>query len=94
MIFKRNYLSEKALINLQNYKYVSGESSILDNVLNPFWIKVCYMMPMWLAPNSITLIGLLAMISQMFFYLPFDMTMSKDFSPWCYALSAFSVVFY
>ena len=59
---KVDYLSETALINLKNYKYVSGEYSIMDKVLTPFWNKVTEVFPMWLAPNTITLIGTIGLV--------------------------------
>ena len=92
--FKRNYLSNQALTNLKNYKYVSGEYSIMDHVLTPFWNASVKLLPMWLAPNVVTLIGTIGLILQVFMYLPYDMALEKDFSPICYYITAFSFFFY
>ena len=58
-LFRVDYLDKKALENLKNYKYQSGSYSILDHVLNPMWIRVTELFPMWLAPNAITVSGLI-----------------------------------
>ena len=91
---KIDYLGEKALINLKNYKYQSGEYSIMDRVLTPFWNKVTEVFPLWLAPNTITLIGTIGLVVSALQYLPYDMSMTQDFSSRCYFYSAFAVFFY
>ena len=60
-MFKTKYLSKQALANLKEYKYKSGEYSILDNMLTPFWNWFVTFIPMWLAPNLVTLLGLFLM---------------------------------
>lgn len=89
-----NYLSESALVNLKNYKYVSGEYSMMDRVLTPFWNKVTEVLPIWLAPNTITLIGTIGLILSVLLYLPYDFSMTQPFSPTCYLLSALAVFTY
>jgi len=74
---KSKYLSESALLNLKNYKYVSGQYSPMDNALTPFWNKAVEYVPMWMAPNLVTLIGLCFAISSFMLYLPFDLSMTK-----------------
>ena len=60
-MFKTKYLSKEALQNLKAYKYKSGEYSILDKMLTPFWNWFVEFIPMWLAPNLVTLLGLFLM---------------------------------
>ena len=57
-MFERQYLNKKALVNLKNYKYTAGTYSFLDNALTPFWNQCVKLLPMWMAPNLVTLIGL------------------------------------
>jgi ethanolaminephosphotransferase len=80
-MLRKAYLSKEALVNLKNYKYVSGEYSVLDNALTPFWNKVVTFMPLWLAPNLITLIGLLNLASNLLLCLPRDLSMTKPLPP-------------
>ena len=62
-MFKTKYLSKKALENLNLYKYKSGEYSVLDKLLTPFWNWFVEFIPLWLAPNLVTLLGLFYMIA-------------------------------
>ena len=52
-------MSNEALANLKNYKYTAGEYSPMDVVLTPFWNKCVTYLPMWMAPNLVTLLGLI-----------------------------------
>ncbi|OAA63747.1 sn-diacylglycerol cholinephosphotransferase [Niveomyces insectorum RCEF 264] len=53
-------LSDDALTHLRFYKYSSVDKSPLSYyVLNPFWNAAANLLPMWLAPNMVTLIGFL-----------------------------------
>ena len=93
-MFKTNYMTKEALVNLKKYKYVSGEYSVMDKALTPFWNWVVELLPMWMAPNLVTLLGLLIMVASTFMYLPFDQTLSKSFPPSCYIISALSLFAY
>lgn len=49
---------------------------------------------MWLAPNLVTLLGLIFMGSSTLTYVFQDITMSKDLSPWLYAYTALVMFIY
>jgi len=51
------YITKEGLIELDNYEYKSGGYSWLDNKLNLWWNFCITQLPMWIAPNTITLIG-------------------------------------
>jgi ethanolaminephosphotransferase len=93
-MFRYKYLSEKALLGLKNYKYKSGEYSTMDKVMTPFWNKAVEVLPMWMAPNLVTLIGFIAIVLAACQYLPYDLSLTKSFEPWCYAFSALSIFIY
>ena len=57
-IFKFIYLNDVALVNLINYKYKSGEYTAVDQAMQPFWNWSVQLLPMWMAPNLVTFIGL------------------------------------
>jgi len=59
----RQKLTPEAVMHIKGHKYVAGKYTIMDNFLNPFWTTCCNLMPRWLAPNTITLIGLLTVLS-------------------------------
>ena len=51
-------LSKAQLKNLDEHKYSSGGATLLDPYFQPFWRWLVEQMPLWLAPNLITTIGL------------------------------------
>lgn len=51
------YLSRRALQGLKAYQYKAGGYTWLDDLHQPFWKAIVEALPMWLAPNLITLIG-------------------------------------
>jgi hypothetical protein len=53
------YITEDGLKNIKNHKYQPGEYSAIDNLLNPFWVWIVEFLPMWMAPNLVTLLGLI-----------------------------------
>ncbi|KAG1676918.1 hypothetical protein FOA52_014794 [Chlamydomonas sp. UWO 241] len=52
------YLSTRALNGFHNYKYKATGYTYLDVLHTPFWNWFTELLPMWLAPNLITLTGL------------------------------------
>ena len=62
-------ITQAGLEQLHRYKYVSGGYSPLDNVMNHWWEFVITRVPMSVAPNVLTLMGLLCLISG--FYVTF-----------------------
>ncbi|KAF8527387.1 Choline/ethanolaminephosphotransferase [Hysterangium stoloniferum] len=53
------YISQKALAGLSTYAYKGVDKSVLSRyVLNPFWNWFVTLWPIWVAPNTITLLGL------------------------------------
>ena len=52
------YLSEEAATSLKQYKYAGGDSGIIYRFLyNPLAMKLVQYMPVYVAPNFITLAG-------------------------------------
>jgi hypothetical protein len=52
-------LSQMQLRNLDEHKYSSTGSTLLDPYFQPFWRWLVEKMPLYLAPNLITVIGLI-----------------------------------
>jgi len=69
------HLTVEAKVALDNYKYQSGDYSWLDNKMNPFWVKMADMLPLWMAPNMVTFIGFLFMCSSYACFLFYDVSM-------------------
>lgn len=53
------YLSAGQLQRLKEHKYSSEGRSILEFIFQPFWNWVVTLMPLWVAPNLITILGLI-----------------------------------
>lgn len=84
---------------LKEHKYASEGQPFLDVVFQPFWNKVVSMLPLWLAANMITLIGMLVNISItlvfVFYYYPKIVVAEEEQAPtWLFFLVAFGVFFY
>lgn len=62
-IFRFRYLSENVIRGFDSYKYSSQDTSPFSNyVLHPFWNWLVQYLPMWLAPNLLTLSGFLCLV--------------------------------
>ena len=66
----------------------------MDKVLTPFWNRSVELLPLWMAPNLVTLIGLFVLALNAAYYLYHDLTMSQHFNPFWYFISALSYFFY
>lgn len=55
-------LSPAQLKRLSEHKYSCASDSLLDPVLQPYWNKLTSCLPLWLAPNLITVAGLIVNI--------------------------------
>lgn len=43
-------------------RYKAGKYTPLDNLLNPYWIRMAEALPRWLAPNLVTLLGFFPLV--------------------------------
>ncbi|XP_074033137.1 choline/ethanolaminephosphotransferase 1 bbc isoform X5 [Leptinotarsa decemlineata] len=57
-LFKNKLLSDAQLKKLGEHQYLCQSVSILDKFLQPYWSWLVLKVPIWLAPNSITILGL------------------------------------
>ncbi|KAK9493863.1 CDP-alcohol phosphatidyltransferase-domain-containing protein [Lipomyces doorenjongii] len=57
---KAELIDSETLSHLKSYKYSSVDKSFISNyILRHYWNYCAQLMPLWLAPNVITLIGLI-----------------------------------
>eukprot|EP00002_Diphylleia_rotans_P032336 TRINITY_DN6782_c0_g1_i1.p1 TRINITY_DN6782_c0_g1~~TRINITY_DN6782_c0_g1_i1.p1 ORF type:complete len:428 (+),score=69.64 TRINITY_DN6782_c0_g1_i1:55-1338(+) len=58
------YIPARQLTHLETYAYAGVDLSPLSNyVLQPYWRFMARLLPRWLAPNAVTLLGLLASLA-------------------------------
>ena len=55
-------LTSEQLETIKNHKYVAGTYTPIDLILNPAWLKLTTFLPLWMAPNLVTLLGWFHMI--------------------------------
>lgn len=59
------YITNEQLNGFDSYKYSCKDTSPLSNyVMHPFWNNVVKLFPRWIAPNLLTLLGFLFLVSQ------------------------------
>ncbi|PRP86947.1 hypothetical protein PROFUN_03695 [Planoprotostelium fungivorum] len=89
-----NFVSKQGLQNLKNYRYHGVDHSICAKYLQPWWTWLVKFTPLWLAPNLITLIGLLFVFlsfAVQFYYCP---DLKGDAPRWTFLLHAFCLFMY
>lgn len=57
--YKTKILSSGQLKRLSEHKYSCTSISLLDPILQPWWRWLVSRVPLWLAPNLITIVGLI-----------------------------------
>ncbi|KAF1788898.1 Vacuolar protein sorting-associated protein 13, C-terminal [Phytophthora cactorum] len=85
---------EKALEGIAAYKYKAGTYTYLDNVLNHFWTYSVQFLPIWMAPNLVTMIGTGVMMFTTVVQLYYSPHFSEISPTWVYILSALGLFFY
>ena len=60
--YKQKLLSHAQLKKLSDHKYSCTNVSLLDPFLQPWWCWLVSQVPQWLAPNLITIVGLVVNI--------------------------------
>ncbi|KAK8805676.1 hypothetical protein WA158_002332 [Blastocystis sp. Blastoise] len=88
------FLDEDDLHSLDIYEYHSGMYTPLDNFLSPIYGKMANLLPNWLAPNAVTLVGLVASIISCALVIYFDPYLNGAAPRWVYLYAAFANTFY
>ncbi|PHH92116.1 hypothetical protein CDD83_8879 [Cordyceps sp. RAO-2017] len=67
-------ISDEALMHLKSYKYSSVDKSPISKyILGPWWNAFVQVLPLWLAPNMVTLLGfffILGNVGLLVLYMP------------------------
>lgn len=54
-----NFLSQQQLVRLTEHKYSSSGETLLDPYMQKFWQWAVVKFPKWVAPNLMTVVGLI-----------------------------------
>ncbi|KAI8089769.1 CDP-alcohol phosphatidyltransferase-domain-containing protein [Halteromyces radiatus] len=94
-LFSPEFLTQEQLENLKLYKYAAIDRSFTTKyILRHYWNAAIELFPMWMAPNLITLIGLLFMIINVIFAIIFIPDMDGEEPSWIYFSFALGVWLY
>lgn len=85
------YITKDGLKAIEKHQYRPGAYSAIDNMLNPFWVTVVELLPMKMAPNAVTLLGLICLAGSYSTMLYYDMTMTQYLPRWTYLAVALGI---
>ncbi|XP_034237633.1 cholinephosphotransferase 1 isoform X4 [Thrips palmi] len=84
--YKDKILSDGQLKRLSEHKYNSESKSLLDAFLQPYWNWLVRQVPIWLAPNLITLSGLIINIVTTLILIYYSADAKSDAPRWAFFL--------
>ena len=87
-------LTAEHLENIKNCKYTTNDWTPMDNVFNPFWEFCTNSLSRRVAPNLITLCGMIVPIAAFSLYYSYDMTMDAVLPMSVLLLNGFSIFWY
>ncbi|XP_031640941.1 cholinephosphotransferase 1 isoform X3 [Contarinia nasturtii] len=91
---KNKLLVPAQLKRLTEHKYSMTSCSLLDPILNPWWCWLVSKTPMWLAPNLITLVGLIVNIATTLILVYYSPNGRTEPPRWACALCALGLFIY
>jgi len=88
-------LTKEEVENIRKYKYATNDWTTMDYVFNPWWeFLVNRILPKWLAPNIITVMGIIFPVISLIVILQHDFTNTIDIPFYAYFLNIFGVFWY
>ncbi len=88
-------LSQEALENIKTYKYkTNGLTFIEIKLFDPFWNLIVKYLPKSLAPNMMTLMGLIFPLISYIVLIIYDWNFTQPIPNWAMFLTAFSLFWY
>ena len=79
---------------IANHKYKAGHYTFLDNLLNPIWTWLTNLLPMWLAPNAVTMLGGLHCALSYFTTWYYSPNFATPLPDWVVFLSGYCTIAY
>ncbi|KAM7344519.1 choline/ethanolaminephosphotransferase 1 bbc isoform 4-T4 [Cochliomyia hominivorax] len=94
MAYKERILSPQQLKKLSEHKYSCTSSSLMDPWLQPWWNWLVSKTPLWLAPNLITIVGLIVNIVTTLILVAYSPEGTSPPPRWTCLLCAFGLFVY
>ncbi|XP_035898453.1 cholinephosphotransferase 1 isoform X5 [Anopheles stephensi] len=92
--YKQKLLHPAQLKKLYDHKYSCTNVSLMDPFLQPWWCWLVSKVPLWLAPNLITIVGLLINIITTLILISFSPTGREEPPRWASALCGIGLFIY
>jgi phosphatidylglycerophosphate synthase len=93
-LYKERLLSDAQLKRLGEHQYSCQSVSILDKLLQPYWNWLTSKVPIWLAPNLITILGLIVNIVTALILIWYSPDAKKEAPRWACGLCGFGLFVY
>ncbi|KXX82260.1 Cholinephosphotransferase 1 [Madurella mycetomatis] len=88
-------VSDDALIHLKSYKYSAVDKSPVSNyILRPYWNAFVELLPLWLAPNMVTLLGFMCILFNVGLLVVMMPDLEGPAPSWVYYSFAFGLFMY
>ncbi|XP_011697518.1 PREDICTED: cholinephosphotransferase 1 isoform X4 [Wasmannia auropunctata] len=92
--YKDRLLSPGQLKRLSEHKYSCTSNSLLDGLLQPWWDWLVSKVPLWLAPNLITVLGLIVNIATTLILVYYSPDARAEAPRWACFLCALGLFIY
>ncbi|XP_063909530.1 cholinephosphotransferase 1-like isoform X4 [Zophobas morio] len=93
-LYKERLLSDAQLKRLGEHQYSCQSVSIMDKLLQPYWNWLTSKVPIWLAPNLITILGLVVNIVTALILIWYSPDAKQDAPRWACGLCALGLFVY
>lgn len=87
-------LTQEQLRRLESHKYSSSGTSLTEPVMQIFWRWLVELFPKWIAPNTITIVGLLINIATSLLLMLYCPTAVETAPSWAYIINAIGLFVY
>lgn len=87
-------LSKQDLLMIAAYKYKPGVYTYVDNLLTPFWNWAVTLLPIWMAPNLVTFLGLIGAGLASLLVTGYSPRLDGQVPRWCSAVFALALFVY
>lgn len=87
-------LTKAQLKNLDQHKYSASGSTLFDPMFQPFWRWLVEQMPMYVAPNLITVVGLIINLATSTILMLYSRNADQDLPSWALVLCALGLFVY
>jgi len=88
------FIDKAGLAHIKNNKYKAGDSTLIDDAMQPFWNGAALLIPQKVAPNLVTLTGLFFPISISILLVWHDPSMREPPPPLYHAIAAACLCIY